>query len=67
MTLFATNVMGDRHPCPGKTHPTLEQHSGSERGTEMQEAGAAAYINKSKAASTIGDAIRACCGLKVED
>ena len=45
----------------------LSMHEESERGTEMQEAGAAAYINKSKAASTIGDAIRACCGLTAED
>jgi DNA-binding NarL/FixJ family response regulator len=39
----------------------------SERGSEMLDAGATKYISKSRAASTIGDAIRSCCGSKIQD
>ena len=42
-------------------------HEENERGSEMQDAGVTKYINKSRAASTIGDAIRSCCGSKIKD
>ena len=45
----------------------LSMHEENERGSEMHSAGASAYINKSRAASTIGDAIRSCCGQKIQD
>ena len=44
----------------------LSMHEESERGSEMHDAGAAAYINKSRAASTIGDAIRSCCAHNIQ-
>lgn len=45
----------------------LSMHEESERGSEMLDAGATKYISKSRAASTIGDAIRSCCGSKIQD
>lgn len=52
---------------PGIHVIALSMHEESERGSEMLDAGATKYISKSRAASTIGDAIRSCCGSKIQD
>jgi len=48
-----------------KTNPAIEviglsMHEEQELGSDMRDAGASAYVNKSQAASCIGDAIRTC-------
>ena len=42
----------------------LSMHEEHELGSEMRDAGASDYVNKSRAASCIGDAVRACYAQK---